>query len=60
MTSYQGRFSAGSKASSEKYDNNNDKMVEYLAEVHRIEKFFDGFDVRYVPHLDNHDADHLA
>jgi hypothetical protein len=35
-------------------------MVEYLAEVCRMEKFFDGFEVRYVPHLDNRDADHLA
>jgi hypothetical protein len=35
-------------------------MVEYLAEVRRIEKFFDKFEVRYVPHLDNRDADHLA
>jgi ABC-type branched-subunit amino acid transport system ATPase component len=42
------------------YDCNNDKMAEYLAEVHRMEKFFDGFEVRYVPHLDNSDADHLA
>jgi ribonuclease HI len=25
------------------YDYNNDKMVEYLAEVCRMEKFFDGF-----------------
>jgi hypothetical protein len=25
-----------------------------------MEKFFDGFKVRYVPHLDNCDADHLA
>jgi hypothetical protein len=35
-------------------------MAEYLAEVRRMEKFFDGFEVRYVPHLENHDADHLA
>jgi hypothetical protein len=35
-------------------------MTEYLAEVQRMEKFFDGFEVWYVPHLDNHDADHLA
>jgi hypothetical protein len=25
-----------------------------------MEKFFDGFEVRYVPCLDNRDADHLA
>jgi hypothetical protein len=35
-------------------------MTEYLAELRRMEKFFDGFEVRYVPHLDNRDADHLA
>jgi hypothetical protein len=42
------------------YDYNNDKMAEYLVEVQRMEKFFDGFEVRYVPHLNNCDADHLA
>jgi ribonuclease HI len=42
------------------YDYSNDKMVEYLAEVRKIEKFFDGFEVWYVPHLDNCDADYLA
>jgi hypothetical protein len=35
-------------------------MAEYLAEVQRLEKFFDGFEVQYVPHLDNCDAYHLA
>jgi hypothetical protein len=35
-------------------------MVEYLAEVWKMEKFFDGFEVRYVLRLDNRDADHLA
>jgi hypothetical protein len=35
-------------------------MAEYLAEVRRIKKFFNGFEVRYVPRLDNRDADHLA
>jgi hypothetical protein len=35
-------------------------MAEYLVEVRRIEKFFDGFEVRYVPRLDNRDVDHLA
>jgi hypothetical protein len=35
-------------------------MVEYLAEVCRMEKFFDGFEVRYVPRLNNHNVDHLA
>jgi hypothetical protein len=42
------------------YDSNNDKMAEYLAEVRRLKKFFDGFEVWYVPRLDNRDADHLA
>jgi hypothetical protein len=42
------------------YDCNNEKIAEYLAEVRRMEKFFDVFEVRYVPHLDNHDTDHLA
>jgi hypothetical protein len=35
-------------------------MVDYLAEVHKLERFFDGFEVWYVPHLDNNDVDHLA
>jgi hypothetical protein len=35
-------------------------MAEYLAEVRRIKKFCNGFEVRYVPRLDNRDADHLA
>jgi hypothetical protein len=35
-------------------------MVNYLAEVHKLERFFDGFEVWYVPHLDNNDVDHLA
>jgi hypothetical protein len=35
-------------------------MAEYLAKVRMMEKFFDGFEVRYVPCLDNRDTDHLA
>jgi hypothetical protein len=31
------------------YDYNSDMMAGYLAEVRRIEKFFDGFELRYVP-----------
>jgi hypothetical protein len=42
------------------YDCNNGKMVEYLAEVHMVEKIFDGFEVWYVPRLDYNDADYLA
>jgi ribonuclease HI len=42
------------------YDCNNEMMAGYLVEVRRMEKFFDGFEVRYVPQLDNHHADHLA
>jgi hypothetical protein len=39
---------------------NNEKMIEYLAEVCRMEKFFDELEVQYVPRLDNCDVDHLA
>jgi ribonuclease HI len=42
------------------YDYNNKKMAEYLAEVLTMEKFFNRFEVWYVPRLDNHDTDHLA
>jgi hypothetical protein len=42
------------------FDYNNEMMAGYLAEVRRMEKFFYGFEVRYIPRLDNHDADHLA
>jgi hypothetical protein len=35
-------------------------MTDYLAKVHSMEKFFDGFEVRYVSRLDNCDTDHLA
>jgi ribonuclease HI len=42
------------------YDCNNNKMTDYLVEVQRMEKFFDSFEVRYVPCLDNRDVDHLA
>jgi ribonuclease HI len=42
------------------YGCNDDKMTDYLAEVRRMEKFFDGFKVRYAPCLNNWDADHLA
>jgi ribonuclease HI len=31
------------------YDCNNSKVAEYLAEVHMMEMFFDGFEVWYVP-----------
>jgi hypothetical protein len=48
------------KQAQKEYDCYNDMMAEYLAEVRRMEKFFDGFVVRDVPHLDNHNADHLA
>jgi hypothetical protein len=42
------------------YGYNDDKMTDYLAEVRRMEKFFDDFEVRYVPHLENRDTTHLA
>jgi hypothetical protein len=35
-------------------------MAEYMVEVHRMEKFFDEFEVRYVPCLDNRDANLLV
>jgi hypothetical protein len=35
-------------------------MTDYLAEVREMEKFFNVFKVRYVPHLDNRNTDHLA
>jgi hypothetical protein len=35
-------------------------MTEYLAEVRMMEKFFNRFEVQYVPCLNNGDADHLA
>jgi hypothetical protein len=34
-------------------------MAEYPVEVRRLDKFFDGFEVRYVSCLDNQDANHL-
>jgi hypothetical protein len=42
------------------FDCNNELMVEYLVEVRIMEKFFYGFELRYVPRLDNSDANHLA
>jgi hypothetical protein len=42
------------------YDCSNDMMAEYLLEVHIMEKFFDEFEVRYVPHFGSRDTDHLA
>jgi ribonuclease HI len=42
------------------YDCNNDMMAEYLAEVRRMEKFFDEFEVWYAPRLDNRDVNHLV
>jgi hypothetical protein len=35
-------------------------MAKYLAEVRIMEKFFDGFEIRYVPRVDNQAADHLV
>jgi hypothetical protein len=35
-------------------------MDDYLVEIHGMKKFFDGFQIWYVPRLENHDADHLA
>jgi hypothetical protein len=35
-------------------------MDNYLTEVRRMEKFFNGFEVQYAPRLNNRAADHLA
>jgi hypothetical protein len=35
-------------------------MTDYIAEVRRMEKFFDEFEVWYVPRMDNRNADHIA
>jgi hypothetical protein len=35
-------------------------MADYPAKMHRMEKFINGFEVQYVPCLDNRDAEHLA
>jgi ribonuclease H / adenosylcobalamin/alpha-ribazole phosphatase len=56
----RGDFQLVAKQIQKEYDCNNDKMVEYLEEVRRMKKFFDGFEVRYVQRLDNRDADHLT
>jgi ribonuclease H / adenosylcobalamin/alpha-ribazole phosphatase len=48
------------KHEQKEYDFNDDKMAGYLAEVRTMEKFFDVFEVWYVPRLDNRDVDHLA
>lgn len=42
------------------FDSHEAKMATYLDEVRRVESFFDRFEVRYVPRLDNRDTDHLA
>jgi hypothetical protein len=59
MTHQQGDSQLVAKQVQKEYDCANDMMAVYLAKVHRMEKFFDRFEVRYVPRLDNHDADHL-
>jgi hypothetical protein len=35
-------------------------MTKYLAEVHKMEKFFDGFELRYISRLDNCNVNHLV
>jgi hypothetical protein len=35
-------------------------MTDYIAEVRRMEKFFDEFEVWYVPRMDNRNVDHIA
>jgi ribonuclease HI len=56
----QGDSQLVAKQVQKEYGCNNDKMVDYLIEVRRMEQFFDGFEVRYIPCLDNRNADHLA
>jgi hypothetical protein len=35
-------------------------MSEYLEEVRKMEKFFNDFEVHFVPQMDNKDQDHLT
>jgi ribonuclease HI len=56
----QGDSQLVAKQVQKEYDRNSDKMAKYLTEVRRLEMFFDDFKVRYVSHLDNWDANHLA
>jgi ribonuclease HI len=56
----QGDSQLMAKQVQKEYDCNDDKMANYLTEVRRMKKFFNGFEVRYVPRLDNQGADHLA
>jgi hypothetical protein len=60
MTPYQGDSHLVVKKVQKEYDCNNEKMSEYQADMRRMEMFFDGFEVWYVPHLENRDANHLA
>jgi ribonuclease HI len=56
----QGDSQVVAKQVQKEYGCNDDKMADYLTEVRRMEKFFDGFKVRYVPCLNNWDVDHVA
>jgi ribonuclease HI len=60
QTLIRGDSQVVAKQVQKEYGCNNEKMAEYLAEVCRMEKFFNGFKFWYAPHLDNRDADHLA
>ena len=42
------------------YGRNDEGMAKYLAEVRKMEKSLDGFEVRYIPRLDNKDTANLA
>jgi ribonuclease HI len=57
---FRGDSQLVAKQLQKKFDYNNEKMIEYLAEVHKMEKFIDGFEVRYASRLDNCDTDHLT
>jgi ribonuclease HI len=56
----QGDSQLMAKQVQKEYGCNDDKMADYLAEVRRMEKFFDGFEVPYVPRPNNWDTDHIA
>ena len=42
------------------YSCNDERMADYLAEVRKMEKYFDSFEVRYIHRLENKVADHLS
>jgi hypothetical protein len=57
---FRGDSQLVAKQMQKKFDYNNEKMIKYLAEVPKMEKFIDGFEVRYASRLDNRDTNHLT